>query len=450
MMFRKVLMLMVAVLFFSACEVHADVIHSSWVGEDGGWGEASNWDPAIVPDNNPFQTFSVTIDGGSGEKTDVSLVLSRTIDQLTTYGNVWISSRSSDWIELDLEDANGLTNYGELRIRGGPYNEVAQFKVRGPVQNEPGAHLDLFGVKTGYGSFYNSPGAIVDVKYENSLRGIVINEGEIMLSVCSEMGSEYNITNRGLLYMFGGVCASNSELINDINGTIEGVGIVHGDNLLENKGKVFASGGALLLHSDSLLLNSGILANKTGSILHLKMGVEDFTNYGEIIVNTNGSITVELKQVFGEPNDCTLNNEPNGTIQLRGGILSGAKIIQKAGAKFEGFGGITGDLVIEANGVIDVNGPTNIVGDVQIEPNATLEIRDGTTLIRGQTTCNNGTIHMIGGRVICQGGLSNNGCNIIWEPGIYTNIADFNLDGHVNFKDFGDFANTWLWRASWY
>ncbi|MHC4462894.1 MAG: hypothetical protein ACYS30_15915 [Planctomycetota bacterium] len=46
-----------------------------------------------------------------------------------------------------------------------------------------------------------------------------------------------------------------------------------------------------------------------------------------------------------------------------------------------------------------------------------------------------------------QAPLTNNNCNIIWEPGIYTNIADFNLHGIVNFKDFADFADVWLWQA---
>jgi len=85
---------------------------------------------------------------------------------------------------------------------------------------------------------------------------------------------------------------------------------------------------------------------------------------------------------------------------------------------------------------------------MQIGTGATLEISDGTTLITGYTT-NNGTIHMKGGRIIPQGGFTNNG-NIIWEPGPYNNIADLNLDGQVNLKDFADFAETWLWQATWY
>ena len=72
---------------------------------------------------------------------------------------------------------------------------------------------------------------------------------------------------------------------------------------------------------------------------------------------------------------------------------------------------------------------------------------DGTTLVTGHCTCTEGTIHMIGGRIIPQGGFTNNNCNVIWEPGLYTNIADFNLDGKVNLKDFTYFADTWLRQA---
>ena len=54
---------------------------------------------------------------------------------------------------------------------------------------------------------------------------------------------------------------------------------------------------------------------------------------------------------------------------------------------------------------------------------------------------------MKGGRIIPQGGFTDNSCNIIWEAGTYNNIADFNLDGEVNFEDDADFADTWLWQS---
>jgi hypothetical protein len=163
----------------------------------------------------------------------------------------------------------------------------------------------------------------------------------------------------------------------------------------------------------------------------------DVNNAGIVEVNAGGGVAF----------DCNLVNEPNGVIKLLGGTLAATTITQKADANFAGFGGISGDVVIDTNGIIKLTGPTNIVGDVEIRDGATLKISDGLTLITGQTVCN-GTIYMKGGYVIPQGGLSGN-CNVIWEPGLYTNVADFNLDGQVNLKDFAYFADTWLWQTAW-
>jgi len=49
------------------------------------------------------------------------------------------------------------------------------------------------------------------------------------------------------------------------------------------------------------------------------------------------------------------------------------KITQKAGAKFEGNGKISGNLVIEPNTHAAMTGPTEIYGDMQIDSNAILE-----------------------------------------------------------------------------
>ncbi len=180
--------------------------------------------------------------------------------------------------------------------------------------------------------------------------------------------------------------------------------------------------------------------------MHIKLAV-DINNNGTIEVNAGGGVAFDCN-LINEPNN--LLSEPNGVINLLGGNLAATTITQKAGAVFQGFGTITGGVVIEPNGLIELTGPTNIVGDVTIDPNATLEISDGTTLVTGDCACNNGTIHMIGGRIIIQGTFTNDNCNIIWEPGTYTNAADFNLDGTVNNKDLAAFAATWLWQAAWY
>jgi len=437
-MLRKILILTVVVIStFWACNLQAGQITSRWVAAEGFgfWEDANNWTPPTVPDNDG-NTFAVIIDGGSGDKKQVGLLQNRTINQLDCYGNVWLKSRTPYDIELILVDVNGLTNYGNLRIRGGAYNEISQFKIQGSVKNQPGAILESFGVKF-KNDFYNAIGATLWVKYESGFHGGVHNEGAINIYPFSEMGTETNIINAGQIQVWGGLCAAIGLLDNDVNGVIEGLGVVHSGQSIENRGGILASGGSFVLHSDGSVTNSGMLKNDVGATLRIEASITDANNQGTIEVNADGSV------VF----DCNLVNEPNGIIKLLGGTLAATTITQSANANFAGFGTITGAVIIDPNGLIELTGPTNIVGDVNIPAGATLEISDGTTLITGQTTCN-GTIHMKGGYIIPQGGLSGD-CNVIWEPGTYTNAADFNLDGQVNFKDFAYVADTWLWQTEW-
>jgi len=145
------------------------------------------------------------------------------------------------------------------------------------------------------------------------------------------------------------------------------------------------------------LLNTGVLANHPLSSLHIKSPA-DVNSLGTIEVNAGGGVAF----------DCKLVNESGAIIKLLGGTLVAEVITQSAGATFEGFGGITADIVIVPSGIIKLTGPTNIVGDVEIGENGTLEISDGNTLITGHTT-NNGVIRVVRGDVVFQGGYSGNG-----------------------------------------
>ena len=436
-MFRRILILTAVVLFFSACKAQAVVIHCSWVGcENGLWSDPSRWSCGTVPDNNAGDTFVVTIDASScSDDVEVGLQQSRTIDQLDCYGEVGIEGWTPFWVQLSLEHPNGLTNHGHLEIGG----EAHQMEINGNVTNTTGAMLELGGVEIN-ANLYNLAGATIEVEYENDVDGDFQNEGTFTIIPASDLLCSNEFHNIGVVNLYDAECSGDELFHNSSTGTLSGSGTVWSERLIQNEGKLCASAGPLLLFSEGSVTNTGTLKNDVGGTLHIQASVADVNNQGRIEINTVGAVTF----------NGNLNNGPNATIQLFGGTLAAQTITQAADANFAGFGGITGDLVIEPNGVIQLTGPTNIVGNVTIDPNATLEISDGTTLITGHTACNNGTIHMIGGRIICQGGLTNNNCNIIWEPGIYTNIADFNLDGTVNFEDFADFANTWLWRADWF
>ena len=442
-MFRKSLFLTAIVAIFSfCCQTEAAQIDSTWVGDsEDNWGQSSNWAPAIVPDNNATNTFAVTINAGGGY-VRIGLLQWRTIDQLDCYGEVELQNYTSNWVKLTLVDPNGLTNYDYLVIEG------EGFEIAGNVTNTAGATLELEDMDI-EGDLYNQAGATIEAFDEVCVDdGAVENAGSMTVTPAGKLKVEGGaLHNIGQINIYGGECIVYDDILdNNDTGLINGFGVIYADQLLRNKGQIIAYGGSLAIASEGPLTNTGVLGNHPLSSLHIKLAV-DVINNGTIEVNAGGGVAFDCN-LINEPNN--LLSEPNGVINLLGGNLAATTITQKAGAVFQGFGTITGGVVIEPNGLIELTGPTNIVGDVTIDPNATLEISDGTTLVTGDCACNNGTIHMIGGRIIIQGTFTNDNCNIIWEPGTYTNAADFNLDGTVNNKDLAAFAATWLWQAAWY
>lgn len=439
-MLRKELMLMAIILAFAASNLQAvQIIYSDWVGgESEEWGNPENWDPNIVPDNNDSQKFVVTIDSNYAgvDEIEVGLRQRRDVNQVDCYGEVELLIWPHDWQNehVELTIYNGLTNYGDLLIEG----DGQWFTINANVTNTAGAWFELGNVEIN-ANLYNLAGATIEVECENDVEGDLQNHGTLIVPHASDLLVGGNIRNTGLIQLFDGECGAGEILDNNSTGVIRGFGILFAEQLLRNKGEIYAYGGSLVVLSEGPLLNSGLLSNYPLSSLQIKPAM-DVNNFGTIGVHSGGGVAIDSNVV----------NEPNATILLLGGTLAAVSITQSAEANFAGFGGIAGDIVIDPNGLIGLIGSTNVVGNMEIGTDATLEISDGTTLIINQTTCNNGTIHMIGGRIICRGGLTNNNCNIIWEPGTYINMADFNLDGTVNFKDFAYFGDSWLWQASWH
>jgi hypothetical protein len=384
-MFRKELALIAIVCTIWACNLQAEQIHSTWVGgATGDWETATNWSPAIVPENG-VDTFAVTINGGSGADIDRGHVY--TIDSLSTYGNVTFG-----YDDKDIYILTCLSNHGFLKP-----------------------------------------------KKLNVWQGDIVNSGTLFLGPTFEAWTESEFRNTGFVEMYDAALSSESTFVNENPGSIKGDGAIHSEESINNAGVIRAFGGCLLLHSSGNMVNTGTLVNSPGTSLTVIVSTDNINNQGIVTINNDGAI------VF----DCNnLNNEPNAIVTLLGGTLAATTITQKQGATLQGFGGITGDVVIDPDGIIKLTGPTNVIGDVEIKNNATLQISDGLTLITGQTV-NNGTIRLIGGTVIFQGGYSGSG-NITHEAGTYRNHFDINSDGIEDFKDFAEFANNWLWQATWY
>jgi hypothetical protein len=371
-MSKKVLMLIAIILVFSACELQAAVINSTWVGDErGSWRDASNWNPAIVPDNSSWRTFVVTIDGGTSG-VEVGLEYDQTIDQLDCYGEVEFQIWTNDWVKLTF-DAHGLTNHGHFTIE------------------DPGMDIN--------GNLFNLSGATFEISCNEvaAISGSLDNAGVIMIIPNTGLWVGQTLRNAGHINVYASVWGVGELLDNNDTGVIQGFGFIYSNQLLQNKGAIYASGGSLAIHSRGSITNTGILANKAVSSLHIKPA-EDVNNLGTIEVNAGGGVAF----------DCNMVNEPNAVIKLLGGTLAATTITQKAGATFQGFGGITGNIMINPNGLIELTGPTNIVGDVTIENNAVLEISNGQTLIVGHTI-NNGFIRVVNGNAVFQGGYSGSG-----------------------------------------
>lgn len=446
-MLRKELALIAIVCTFWACNAQGEVTYSTWVGGPSGqWEENDNWDPfefmSEGPDNItglPGHSYVVTINKPplNIDEVTVGLYYSHTIDRLDCYGKVNLENWSDHYVCLSIPesnppyppDVNCLTNHGDLSI---------EIDIRGDVTNIAGATLELGEHINIFGNLYNNAGGTItvdltDIDVEEG--GEVYNDGLIRCISNGGIGETPYFHNNGEIQLFIGGGCNGAIFDNNCKAVIQGSGAVTGQQL-HNKGTIRASMGPLLLYFEGSLTNSGTLKNDVGATLHIPKAA-DVNNQGTIEASADGSV------VF----DSNLVNEPNGTIKLLGGTLAATTITQKADANFAGFGGITGNVIIDNDGLIKLTGPTNVVGDVEIKNDATLQVSDGLTLITGKTTCN-GTIYIKGGYVIPQGGLSGN-CNVIWEPGLYTNVADFNLDGQVNLKDFAYFADTWLWQTAW-
>ena len=433
------------------CDVWGSTVNSTWVGgESSFWNIASNWNPSVIPDNDG-NTFSVIIDSNvlALDEIEAMFQQSRTINQLDCYGRVDLDNFDNPSLQLILTDPNGLTNHGRLDL---------EINIQGNFTNRSGGYTFVSQRDITDANVYNENGATLEIEYYLGVDpGSFTNYGTVILGIGGELFVDrYRLTNNGVILMRQALVVTGEDnglaedIVNAHSGKICGSGQILGSANIANEGIIRALDGDLIVATafGGNIINTGTLQNDVGSSLHISSGTIDCNNQGIININANGSITFKLQDFFSEPNACTLKNEPNGIIKLLGGTLAATTITQKADANFAGFGGITGNVVIEPNGLIKLTGPTNIVGSVTINAGATLEIRDGQTLITGQTT-NNGTIRLIGGTVIFQGGYSGSG-NITHEAGTYRNHFDLNSDGIEDFKDFATFADNWLWQATWY
>jgi len=320
-MFRKVLTLTAIVLVFAASHLKAEQISCSWVG--GAWGQwetASNWSPAIVPENGA-STFAVTIDAGSG-KVQVQLQYNHTIDTLSCRGDeVQFEVAGLTPVTLTLEDPcyAPLTDGGELEIVGWG---LEIFEIRGNVANSNGGLMDFWGGKVD-GNLVNPAGATIEVNGQLGIEGDCQNAGLVIVAPYHDFDVDQSLSNTGKIRIIGGGCGVGEVLVNDTEGEITGFGVLYGGERLTNAGTIRATGGnlAAATGAEGVFQNEGTLANAAMSLLnvsHLHL-----LHYGSWVPSdVNNTGTVEVNAGGGVAFDCNLVNEANGVIELLGGTLA--------------------------------------------------------------------------------------------------------------------------------
>ena len=316
-MFRKSLVVTAVVTMF-AVNSYAATINSSWVAvEWGQWGQASSWNPAIVPDNNPTNNFNVTINAG-----DVAVMLeqTRTINSLDCFGEVFLQGTTNPILFFQ---GQGLTNHGELDITG--------IWLNGDVNNLSGAFVELDNTEI-FADLYNQNNAAIEVWNEVEADSIE-NSGTIVIVSGADLYTEDgNFVNLNQININGGKCGSEGDACNFYNNsgaTITGWGILYAEGSFNNNGSVKAQAGVLrILLLSTGLTNNGTLSADPSSSLQIKPA-GDLNNLATISTIAGDFIV-----------DANLVNSSGAAIQIFDGTIAAKKITQKSGAAFNAFGKI--------------------------------------------------------------------------------------------------------------
>jgi len=257
-----------------------------------------------------------------------------------------------------------------------------------------------------HGDLYVGPGQ--QLPNGTDVYGGVVNYGRGTLAFDPALWAQQRVENYGPVDMYFAGYSGQGGFKNHAPGKIKGCGYVgSAGGPVENAGTIMSFGGPLIIISGtSSVSNSGILTASPGTTLTVVTpATPEIKNQGTIEVCLGGTV------VF----DCNLVNEAAAVMKLSGGTLAAKRITQTRGATLQGFGGISGNLVIDPNAVVTLIGPTQIVGDVQVSKGGKLEVSNGTTFITGQVT-GGGTIYMKDGNVVPLGGFSSD-CIVIRESG---------------------------------
>lgn len=434
-------------------------VNSNWtgLGHEPVWSSFDNWSTYSVPCNEGETEYIVGIDG-SQMPAQIDLDFHVGVKQINVSGEAELQGRGINWLYFNdlniaqnscfcLEEvylSGDIANQGELEL--GNLEHVGNVNNAGYLEIwEAYVEGDVSIAQTGV--FMPQNAAEIEGAFTND--GLMVMAPQTSLEI-----DEGSFTNNGLIKFKGGTFAIEESLIQPVNnGTIAGSGIIFSDGDFNNQGRIIADGPGLVVHTEGVFTNnypSGYpeLVVDSGSMLMLEIGASEdpgFDNFGVIKLSPGATLKVNCDPIMSaDPSRAKLNNA--GSIFMEDGVISASTLDIEDGGSVEGYGVVDCDLNLGSNCDLRFTGDTVINGTLVVEPDGVVVIEDATVRVDG--IFNEGEIRVIGGRILSKNGVTGSGV-ITYSDSNSSSVFDSNTDGKVNLLDMADFAESWLWEASW-
>lgn len=291
---------------------HAALVTSNWAATgSGNWATASNWNPAVVPNNGGGNTYAVVIDPG-GARLTVNLDTSPTIESLSVFGDGILSIPGGR--TLTVREGPIIVDYG-LFIQGSTSDLVIGKTLGGSTVTLDGeGFVQMF---TDNARIYGAADTNRLVNEGMLIRGRgqigvnlmrLTNMGEIRadavdayLRIDPRNGAD-GVINQGIMVaQKSGRLSLQDGTFNNAGGTIraEFESRVEFSNATVTGGAVDVDGGGLLLvigststpttfQSALTIGRSGMLQINSGALLKLAAG-GSYSNAGTILLASSGS-----------------------------------------------------------------------------------------------------------------------------------------------------------------
>jgi hypothetical protein len=277
--------------------------NSTWNGGTGNWSNASDWNPAVVPNNiGVSTTYNVTIsvpgsfvamDVLNATVVDLSLGVTDTLSINSGNSLTWLFSGSN---------AGTLINSGTLNngVGLGAIDNTGTIINTGTINSVLGTSFNNSGTLTNIGTISVLQGGGLD----NS--GTLTNTGLLLTGVFTANLNAGTIDNIGGTIQLANSSLFNSGTLNNIGGTIDGAngGVIANSDMLYNDssstltiggpGRLTNNIGGTLVNAGTLTSNSEIdnggTFNNTGTLNNGPVSIA--------IINNSGTSTTQVRSTI--------------------------------------------------------------------------------------------------------------------------------------------------------